>query len=211
MIFDPDDKSLINFLNNIKSFGKIIKNDDIISEKFKNSSKILNNLNSNTSIIKWIKEKTNKNINNIDLIFTMTKNGSSSKDFHKFCDNKGPTLIIIKAKNDRIFGGFTPLNWEIKNGDNIYDESNQTFLFSLNLMKKFDMINTKKVAIRNASYGPSFGDWDLKIEENLKEGVSYANSSCNFFTNKNLELIGGKGDHTSFKVEDLEVYKVFLY
>ena len=74
----------------------------------------------------------------------MSKNGSSSKDFHKFCDNQGPTLIIIKTKNDRIFGGFTPLNWAIKKEYNIYDESNQTFLFSLNLMKKFDMINKKK-------------------------------------------------------------------
>ena len=69
----------------------------------------------------------------------------------------------------------------------------------------------KKVAIRNDSYGPSFGDWDLKIEENLKEGVSYANSTCNFFSNNNLELIGGKGEHTKFKVEDLEVYKVIFY
>jgi len=40
------------------------------------------------------------------LLFRASANGWSSDEFHKLCDNKGPTLTIIKA-NDRIFGGFT--------------------------------------------------------------------------------------------------------
>ena len=61
-------------------------------------------------------------------IFTMSINGDSSKDFHNFCDNKGPTLTIIKTTKNKIFGGFTPLNWENRGG-NKYDEKNQTFFF----------------------------------------------------------------------------------
>ena len=37
-----------------------------------------------------------------------------SKDFHKYCDNQGPNLILVKTKKNKIFGGFTPLSWENK-------------------------------------------------------------------------------------------------
>ena len=44
----------------------------------------------------------------------------------------------------------------------------------------------------------------------MKKGYTYANSSCNFLSNNNLELTGGKGESESFEVEDFEVYKVLL-
>ena len=40
---------------------------------------------------------------------------------------------------NRIFSGFIPLNWKSK-GDNTYDKSSWTFIFSLNLNEKYDMI-----------------------------------------------------------------------
>ena len=104
-------------------------------------------------IMNWIKEKTNKDNIKFELIFKMSENGSKSKDFHKYCDNKGSTLTIIKTTKNQIFGGFTPLEWNI-NGGYLKDESNQTFLFSFNLKKKFDMINRNKKAIYNSNYGP---------------------------------------------------------
>jgi len=111
----------------------------------------------------------------------MSINGSSSKDFHKFCDNKGPTLTLIKTTTNKNFGGFTPLNWEYS-GDSLVDESNQTFVFSLNSMKKFDLINKDKTAIYcNWEYGPSFGASDLRIESNMKRGEIYANKYAYFF------------------------------
>jgi len=65
----------------------------------------------------------------------MSVNGSSSRDFHNYCDNKGPTLTIVQTTKNKIFGGFTPLNWDI-NEDNKYDNNNQTFIFSLDLLIK---------------------------------------------------------------------------
>ena len=97
-------------------------------------------------LIKWIKEKTNKDKINFEKIFTMSLNGSSSKDFHDYCDNKGPTLTIIKTTENKIFGGFTPLNWD-SSGLSKNDNDDQTFIFSLNLMKKYDLINKKNKAI----------------------------------------------------------------
>ena len=125
-------------------------------------------------------------------IFTMSINGDSSKDFHNFCDNKGPTLTIIKTTKNKIFGGFTPLNWENRGG-NKYDEKNQTFIFSLNLMKKYDMIDNERETIYCAGeYGPIFGSSDFQIETNMKKGTTYANKFTNFLANNNLKLTGGK-------------------
>ena len=61
----------------------------------------------------------------------MSEKGTKSENFHKYCDNKGATLVLVKTTKNKIFGGFTPLNWEGSGGSK-NDESNQTFIFSLN-------------------------------------------------------------------------------
>ena len=137
----------------------------------------------------------------------MTKDGSNYSNFYEHCQKKGPTLIIIKTTKNRIFGGFTPLNW-IKGGGLIIDEANQTFIFSLDLMKKYDMRDNKKYAIRCFNYGPNFGNGDFFLKENLKQGESFANGSCNYLSELNLELTGGKGNSEEFQTEEFEVYMV---
>ena len=159
------------------------------------------------SIIKYIEEKINKKINKFELIFRMSENGTKSEDFHKYCDNKGPTLTLVKTTKNKIFGGFTPLNWN-NNGNQLYDKSNQTFIFSLNLMKIYNMISNEREAIYCDNSGPNFGLSDFDLQENMKTGETYANEYCNFLSNENLELTGGKGDHESFETEELEIYKV---
>ena len=52
--------------------------------------------------------------------------GFSSEVFHQKCDNKGPTLTVIKA-NDRVFGGFTKLEWDNNSGRKYNDTD--AFLF----------------------------------------------------------------------------------
>ena len=54
-------------------------------------------------------------ISNIKMLYQATKHGDTSEDFKKYCNNKGPTLTIIKSENDEIFGGFTKSNWNNEN------------------------------------------------------------------------------------------------
>ena len=186
--------------------GKKISNiEDYLSE---NSLIIKNNIKKQNTIINWIKKKLKKDHIKFELEFRMSENGTKSVDFHKICDDIGPTLILIKTTKNKIFGGFTNLNWKSRNYDS-YDELNQTFIFSLDLMKKYDMIDySKKKAITCKAAGPIFGDWDFGLDYNLKNGSTYANSSCNFLSNENLELTGGEGDSENFQTEEFEVYKV---
>ena len=201
-----------NQLNKIKDsfkkFGKI----SIIDKNKTFDSTILNkDINKQESIINWIKKKINKNKIKLEKIFSMKINGNSSKDFHNYCDNKGPTLTIVKATKNaksRIFGGFTPLDFESYGGQK-YDNDEQTFIFSLYSITTYKIINKEREAIYcGENYGPYFGVKDFYIESNMKKGVTYANKSTNFLSKYNLDLTGGYGDNESFNVEDLEVFEV---
>ena len=54
---------------------------------------------------KWLGEKCKWN-----LCYRASRDGWSAQDFHRHCDNKGPTVVLIKA-NNCIFGGYTDKNW----------------------------------------------------------------------------------------------------
>ena len=205
--FTPDEDEIKSELERIKSLGKIeLENLQFL---FESSSIINKDINKQNTIINWIQEKIKKKDIKFKLIFKMTEHGYDGKSFHKYCDNKGPNLILIKTNKNRIFGGFTPLEWE-NNAKAKFDLANQTFIFSLNLNKKYDMISVKKKAIQGFSidYGPNFGDYDFGLTKNLKEGMTYANSSCNYLSNNKLELTGGNGDNDTFQTEEFEVYQV---
>ena len=203
--FILDEKEINELYNNIKNLGKIkLINHDIhkLSSIIKDDIIILN------LVQNWIEETINSKGIKFELIFKMSENGTKSSDFHKYCDNKGPTLSLIKTTKNKRFGGFTPLNWN-NNGGFIKDINNQTFIFSLNLKKKYNMIKANGIGICcNIIEGPSFGNSDFYLKDNMKEGVTWADKDCNFFNNRNLELIGEQGIKGAFETEELEVYKV---
>ena len=154
------------------------------------------------------KEKAIKNWINplgevkLDLLFRMTRDGSKSSDFHKFCDNKGPTLTLVQTDKGYKFGGYTPYSWKSELG-NSPENDIETFLFSLDLMKKFKKIKDGPTLYFDEEFGPCFGEGgsDFFIEKNLSEGCSTYGNFLN-----NFELTNGeKGD---FNVKELEIYKV---
>ncbi len=53
------------------------------------------------------------------LIYRASEHGYTSMSFHKYCNDKGPTLIVIKSSGGWIFGGYTSQSW---NGYGIYDD-----------------------------------------------------------------------------------------
>ena len=70
-------------------------------------------------------------------------------------------------------------------------------------------INKKNYAIRT-NERPYFGNCDLKINSNMKMGISFAKNNTHFLSDNNLELTGRKGESETFETEELEVYKVIL-
>ena len=56
---------------------------------------------------------------NWKLIYRASEHGYSNESFHDYCDDKGPTLIVIKSSGGWIFGGYTTQSWS---GDGIYNK-----------------------------------------------------------------------------------------
>ena len=51
------------------------------------------------------------------LLYRASEHEYTAKSFHECCDDKGPTLIVIKSSGGWIFGGYTTQSWGI---DSIY-------------------------------------------------------------------------------------------
>ena len=51
------------------------------------------------------------------LIYRASEHGYTASSFHECCNDKGPTLIVIKSSGGWIFGGYTTQSWS---GNSIY-------------------------------------------------------------------------------------------
>ena len=53
------------------------------------------------------------------LLYRASEHEYRAKSFHEYCDDKGPSLVIIKSSGGWIFGGYTTESWS---GDGISNE-----------------------------------------------------------------------------------------
>ena len=72
---------------------------------FTKLSKIIDNSSYDKMIQKWTNDRKWK------LIYRASEHRYRASYFHETCDNKGPTLIIIKSNDNCIFGGYTTQSW----------------------------------------------------------------------------------------------------
>ena len=162
------------------------------------NSKIIPNDNNNEKVLReWI--NPNKEIK-FKLLFRKSRDGSNGKDFHRYCDNKGPTLTLIHTNKGKIFGGYTPINWE--SSDGYIDKTDYlTFIFSLNSMIKFTKYKNGHSIFLDKDYGPCFGSGcDLGINPDMNTGWI-----GNYIYLRKLELTDGE---STFIVNEIEVFKV---
>ncbi|CDW75028.1 tldc domain-containing protein [Stylonychia lemnae] len=62
------------------------------------------------------------------LLYKATRDGFRAADFHRLCDNKGPTISYIISEHDQVFGGYTSVPWT---SDSKYVKDSSAFVFSL--------------------------------------------------------------------------------
>ena len=132
----------------------------------------------------------------------MSRDGFSPKDFHRLCDNKGPTLTLVETTDGYKFGGYTPINWD-NSGEKFEDE---TFIFSLNKMKKYNRKNNSRSLKCLQNYGPIFGKDDFFIDKS-KNG--YVNRNRTFLDKNELTDKEDKTyEYSEFSIKDYEVYTI---
>ncbi|KAJ5069252.1 pep-cterm sorting domain-containing protein [Anaeramoeba ignava] len=153
--------------------------------------------------------------------FSAKRVGFDCKKWHKAVDGKGKTLVIIKTKQNFIFGGFTQVGFKYSNGEWINDSN--AFIFSLR-NDKGDRIPAKftikkgqegNAIYSNLSYGPNFGNGsgnghDFYLTSNLQPGNSNIGGSYNLPNGITYNTDEAKsylaGSYNSWVVDELETY-----
>ena len=140
-----------------------------------------------------------------NLLFKSSKDGDLLKTLHEKCDNKGPTIIIIKSSNGKIFGGYNPLSWDESNK---FKNDSNTFIFSLDTKIKYiiEKEEQKKYSIFCGKNAIGFGGgFDMCIKDQfMNNNNNYSKTPTSFNTKNQYELTGEQ----NFMINELEVYSV---
>ncbi|KAJ5073702.1 pep-cterm sorting domain-containing protein [Anaeramoeba ignava] len=159
--------------------------------------------------------------------FSAKRDGFSGENWQKAVDDKGKTLVIIKTKDNFIFGGFTQVGWTMNTSKWSYNggswgrmKDENAFIFSLRNDKgdrnpaKFTIQKGKEdLAIQSQTVcGPYFGSNspDFYLCSNLQPGYSNFGSRYNlpngitFESNEAYSYLAGS--HDKWVVDELETY-----
>lgn len=77
-------------------------------------------------------------------------------DFHKKCDLKGPTIILIRIKDGPCIGGYTVCQWSSELMG-IWETDGSAMLFNLTDKRKFPCKESNQAIFCYKDYGPCFG------------------------------------------------------
>jgi hypothetical protein len=86
----------------------------------------------NKQLQNWLGEKCGWS-----LCYRASRDGWNADDFHRHCDHKGPTVVLIKA-NNCIFGGYTDKNWGGTYGGEIVSLEHCITKFIISMTKSLD-------------------------------------------------------------------------
>ncbi|KAK8797566.1 hypothetical protein WA158_005912 [Blastocystis sp. Blastoise] len=178
-------------------------------------TRILTNKSMEIPLMNWLgKEKKWK------LLFRASEHDYKASEFHKYCDNQGETVTIIKhlGKNNHIniFGGYTDQSW----AGSDWKPYSKEFLFTLSnehgippTQYDYNYKTNNKAIYCYSSYGPTFGmGYDIYISNQCHSNTnSYCKASC--YSEVNTHQYSSLFVNTSntnskniFTVEDYEVW-----
>jgi hypothetical protein len=143
---------------------------------------------------------------NFSLLYKATRDGFEPRSFHNTCDNKGPTIAIIKTEEGYLCGGYSPLPWTSQEG---WSTHFGHFLFTLT--------NPQNIPpkIYTISYNYLSGN-----HKNGTEHIKFLVGMYKFEVKKRIlctpshSLLGTWGHVSPFtgdtqaRIEDIEVYSV---
>jgi len=147
------------------------------------------------------------------LLYSATCDGFGGKQFHAKCDNKGPTVVVIKS-GINLFGGYASQSWDSSGG---YKACPGSFLFTLANTHGIQPTTYLAVVGTNrtntiycsATYGPTFGSGhDIYISDNANSNTDSYSAFPNTYgdtTGKGYATFAGQNN---FQVADIEVYLV---
>ena len=150
----------------------------------------------------------------IELLFRATKDGATADDFHKKCDNQGPTLCLYKNDKGNIFGGYAPISWTNKGGGKT---APGTFIFTLTNIYNapptiFNLKENQVAVFHYQNEGPVFGKNAILIKNNFigANNVTYFPENFKDNLNKGKSIFTGNenNDYYHMDIKEIEVFKI---
>ena len=155
--------------------------------------------------LELITKKINKQNQKItlNLIYKATVDSDKARDFHEKCDAAKSTIVLIETDKGKRFGGYTSESWS---GNCINKKDDTAFIFSLDKMKTYDVIEDENAIGCYPSFGPTFLGCQIKIfDDTFVKGGTTFEKGKGYYTKEDFELTDG--DKT-FLVKEMEVYEV---
>jgi hypothetical protein len=90
----------------------------------------------------------------LTLLFSGSTHGWKPSKFHELCDEKGPTITVMKSKAGRVFGGFAMQSWDSKTGRKADEKA---FIYSIDRQQIYRVIHAQYALYCRSGYGPCFG------------------------------------------------------
>ncbi|KAL9951570.1 hypothetical protein ACROYT_G044254 [Oculina patagonica] len=163
-------------------------------------------------LINWLKETRDLTNASDKLLYRASRNGWAATNFHSCCDNKGPTVTVVKSTGNYIFGGYTDQHWD---SSGAWKSAPDSFLFSLVNPSGLPPTKMPLIAgqegnaiIGNSSYGPIFGSGhDLLIGN-----APNKSNNCSVYLNSTYQCPAGQDANTflagngNFRVSEMEVF-----
>ena len=178
---------LCRSVNDLNKKVKILMAGEISEEQLEENLKskdILKYEDEKKMVINWILQtmKSKDKKVNMTLLYKLTIDGDSAYTFHNKCNNKGPTLTLVRNTKGYRCGGFTNQSWANRYNSNGYGSPDvndpDAFLFSLEFKEKYPSYDGTYAIYDYQCYGPTFGhDYDLLISDNCSQNN---NSHCIF-------------------------------
>ena len=158
---------LVSLINNVKL--EIIESIFVKKEQNTDIKSVILKKTEQNMLISFIEYIINKRIKFIKKLYQATIDGGNPRVFHNKCDNISNTLVFIKSKGKRRFGGFTPIPWQSEKRGYKEDFDKKSFVFSLDEQKIYLLKETNYSVYHHKDYGPCFGSSDIEILGNPLE------------------------------------------
>ena len=206
--FKKENKKLIEKINKIekelKQENSKSKDQNIIKEnsQLENiKSKILKiNPSYKTTLNNWINPKETIKF---ELLYRMSRDGIEFSKFHKLCDNKGPTITLIKLENENILGSYSPLAWDSKSS---WKRDPNMFIFSLtNNTKSILNSNSNNGIYCYSECGPHNDVIRFRSDKKMKECYIYNQSKSYVDAYK---IFPGDKNEGYYKCQEIEVFQI---
>lgn len=116
-------------------------------------------------------------IRSVRLVYIAKENDFSSDSFYNNCIGVHNCLVIVKGKNNKVFGGYSPYPFVYHDKDEIKDQMYQrddtkrSFIFSISNIKSYSLKDSQKALLyKDSNEGPCFGV-DLQIGKFLTSSI----------------------------------------